>query len=440
MKTKMLIATVVAVSFFKPAAARAQGDKVVADNLAYSREFYSGVHVVAIASFPVSFAYDRYPDNGPERIRCDSGTFARKQGKPWLKSNDWGESGQPASKEMARKFDGWVKLIDAAFNSVPAGIKLAKKSEEDGRVQWLFEARSPNPKGSPTKLRFAKPLYDNNESVLLHGFEASLKLEGDKVVPSTAANSVKLSFGYLVSVNGGEFELSERAWEDLDAPKDTPATEPKIGPNPKDAAGFQNRAGLRAHNGDMNGAIADYGRVIELDPKSAAAYWNRGALKREKRDFDGAIADLNLAIELNPNDHDYYNDRGIAKRGKGDNDGAIADYTKSIEIDPKNGELAFFNRALAKNSKNDKDGAVADYNKALELNPKNANAYNNRGNLKKDKNDLDGAISDFTKAIEINPKIALIYKNRADAKRKKGDPAGADADLKSAAELNSNSQ
>jgi len=436
MKTKLFVAVAVLASIFNPPVARAQNDQIVADNLAYSREFYAGAHFVAIATLPVSFAYDRYPDNGPERIRCDEGTFARTHAKPWLKSNDWGESGQPAGKEMTRKMENWIKLVNAAFNPAPAGIKLAKKSEEDGRAQWLFEARSSNPKGSPIRLRFAKPLYDKNESVLLHGFESSLKVEGDKVVPAAAANPVKLSFGYLISVNGGEFELSERGWEDLEAPKDAAPIEPTIGPNPKDAAGFQNRASLRAHNGDVNGAIADYGRAIELDPKLAAAYWNRGAYKREKRDFDGAITDLDRAIELNPNEHDYYNDRGIAKRGKGDNDGAIADYTKSIEIDPKNGELAYFNRALAKNSKNDKDGALADYNKALDLNPKNANAYNNRGNLKKDKGDLDGAIADFSKAIEINPKIALIYKNRAEAKRKKGDSAGAEADMKSAAELN----
>jgi tetratricopeptide (TPR) repeat protein len=437
MNPKLFVAAAIAFLIFNAPVSRAQdGAKIAADNIDYSREFYAGVHVVAIATLPVSFAYDRYPDNGPERIRCDEGTFARKHGKPWLKSNDWGETGQPVNKETARKLENWIKLVNVAFNPAPADIKLVNKSEEDGRAQWLFQARSTNPKGTPTKWRFAKPLYDKSESVLLHGFDASLKLEGDKVVPASAANQVKLSFGYLVSVNGGEFELSERGWEDLESPKEAPATEPKIGTNPKDAEGYITRGNVRGHNGDVNGSIADFGRAIGLDPKSAGAYYSRGLAKRDKRDFDGAIADFNHAIELTPNDHEYYNDRGIAKRGKADNDGAIADYSKSIELDPKNAEFAYFNRALAKNSKEDKDGAIADYNKALELNPKNANAFNNRGNVKKAKGDLDGAITDFSKAIEINPKIALIYKNRSEARRAKGDTEGADADLKSAAELN----
>ena len=62
---------------------------------------FRSVRFVAIVTLPASFAYDSYPDNGPERIRCDQGTFARKHGKPWLKSNDWGESGQPAGKEIS---------------------------------------------------------------------------------------------------------------------------------------------------------------------------------------------------------------------------------------------------------------------------------------------------------------------------------------------------
>jgi tetratricopeptide (TPR) repeat protein len=439
MNPKYFVAIAFAVLVSSASGLRAQDDaKIVADNLAYSREFYAGVHFSAIASLPASFAYDRYPNNGPERIRSDDGTFARKHGKPWLKSGNWGETGQPVNKETAHKLDGWIKLVDAAFNPAPSGIKLVNKSEEDGRAQWLFEARSSNPKGSPTRLRFAKPLYDKNESVLLHGFDGSFKLEHDKAVPAAAANRLQLSFGYLVPVNGGEFELSERAWEDLEAPKEIEAAEPKIGSSPKDAEGYATRGAARARNGDAGGAIADFGRAIELDPKSADAYYSRGVTKRDKRDFEGAIADLNHAIELKPNDHEFYNDRGIAKRLKGDNDGAIADYTKSIALDPKNAEFAYFNRAIARNSKSDKDGAIADYNKAIELNPKSANAYNNRGNLKKAKGDLDGAIDDFTKAIEINSKIAMIYKNRSEAKRAKGDAAGADADLKSAMEIDPN--
>ncbi len=76
------------------------------------------------------------------------------------------------------------------------------------------------------------------------------------------------------------------------------------------------------------------------------AYYNRGAAKIEKGDLDGAIADYNRAIELNPKDARAYNNRGIAKRAKGDLDGAIADYNRAIELDPKLA-IAYNNRGNA---------------------------------------------------------------------------------------------
>ena len=426
-----------AMSFLVLCTLQAQDAKIVADNLEFSRDFYEGVHFSAIAESQPSFAYQRYPNNGPERIQCDEGTFARQHGKPWLKSQDWGKSGATVNLQTARKLDGRVKLVGAVFNFAPSEVKLVGKSEEQGRgrVQWIFDARAQNQKGAPVRLSFAKPLYDKNPNALLHGFEGSLRVDGEK---SSRAEPVIFSFGYLISVQGG-YELSERAWEDLQIPKEEknkPIDLSKIdmGPKPQDAQGFVNRGRARGFNGDANGAIADFGRAIELDAKLTSAFYHRGIARLRKDDFDGAIADLNRAIDLSPKTADYYNDRGLAKLGKGDNDGAIADLTRAIELDPKNA-LAYRNRALAKNIKKDADGALGDYNRAIELDPKNANAFNNRGNIKKSKGDLDGAIADFTSAIGLNSNLAVAYKNRGEAKQAKGDAAGAKEDLKRAEEL-----
>jgi tetratricopeptide (TPR) repeat protein len=426
------IVGVIAISLFVLSTLQAQDAKVVADNLEYSREFYSGVHFSAIAESAPSFAYQRYPDNGPERIQCDQGTFARQHGKAWLKSADWGETGRPVDKETARKLDGWVKLVETAFDFTPSEVKLVKKSREGVRVEWIFEARTANQKGAPVRLTFARPLYDKSPNALLHGFEGSLPATG-----GIARERVKFSFGYLIAASG--FELSEAAWEDLETPKElenkpVDLTKIDIGPKPDDAEGFLDRAGARGFNGDMNGAIADLSRAIDLDPKSKLAVYRRGAFKLQKGDYDGAIADLSRAIELSPNTADYYSDRGLAKLRKCDNDGAIVDFTRAIELDPKNA-IAYRNRALAKNIKGDADGALADYNRAIDLDPKNASAFNSRGVIKKSKGDLDGAIADFTKAIELNDKLTIAYKNRGEAKQAKGDAAGANEDLKRAGEL-----
>jgi len=424
----------VAVSLLVLSTSQAQDAKIVADNLEFSRDFYSGVHFSAIAESKPSFGYQRYPDNGPERIQCDSGTFARQDGKPWLKSEDWGETGRPVDKQTTQKLDSWVKLMEAVLDFAPSEVKLINKSGAGHRVQWLFEARGANETGAPVRLTFEKPLYDKNPNVLLHGFEGSLPIAGGKAVRS---ERVKFSFGYLIAQGG--YELSEALWENLETPKELenkPIDLSKfdMGPKPKDAEGFLNRAGARAFNGDMNGAIADCTRAIDLDPKSEPAVYKRGALKLQKGDYAGAIADLSRAIELSPNTADYYSDRGLAKLRKRDNAGAIVDFTRAIELDAKNA-IAYRNRALAKSINGDADGAIADYNRAIGLDPKNSTAFTSRGMIKKAKGDLDGAITDFSSAIGLNDKLAIAYKNRGDAKQAKGDASGAKEDLKRAGEL-----
>src|SRR6266576_1884777 len=93
--------------------------------------------------------------------------------------------------------------------------------------------------------------------------------------------------------------------------------------------------------------------------KEANGYNERGVAKGVKGDIDGAIADHTRAIELDPKDASAYNERGIAKQAQGDLNGAIADYTRSIELDPKYAKT-YSNRGIAKEEKGEMEGAIAD--------------------------------------------------------------------------------
>jgi hypothetical protein len=231
---------IAAISVLVLSTLQAQDAKFFADNLKYSRDFYSKVHFVVIASLPASFKYDRYPSGGPERIQCDDGTYARQHGRPWRYLNDkmrtglpidypernryvmtfalredWGRTGEPVDKETARKLDGWIILAEAALSVTPANAKLLNKSETtDSRVQWVFEAPSENPNGVPARFTFRKPLSDKNENVLLHEFSGPLRLEEDKVVSGGATDTVRLGFGYMMRAQQG-YEVSEFVSEEM---------------------------------------------------------------------------------------------------------------------------------------------------------------------------------------------------------------------------------
>jgi tetratricopeptide (TPR) repeat protein len=101
---------------------------------------------------------------------------------------------------------------------------------------------------------------------------------------------------------------------------------------PVNTAAYLNRGYAEFNKGDMNGAIADYTKAIQLKPNDPGAYYNRGYLEFDKGDWTDAISDYSRAIALKPDWSEPYNNRGSAKQSKGDLDGAIVDYTKGACI------------------------------------------------------------------------------------------------------------
>ncbi|HEY85645.1 MAG TPA: tetratricopeptide repeat protein [Chloroflexi bacterium] len=53
--------------------------------------------------------------------------------------------------------------------------------------------------------------------------------------------------------------------------------------------------------GDLEQAIADYNKAIDLNPDYAAAYSNRGVAYYYSGDLEQAIADFERYLELAPN-------------------------------------------------------------------------------------------------------------------------------------------
>jgi hypothetical protein len=82
-----------------------------------------------------------------------------------------------------------------------------------------------------------------------------------------------------------------------------PAPAPPLGPPleiapPPDAKAFRERGIFAYRSGELDSAIADFDRAIQLDPKFTAAYIDRGIVLYRLRKFEKAFADIAQAKRI----------------------------------------------------------------------------------------------------------------------------------------------
>lgn len=104
---------------------------------------------------------------------------------------------------------------------------------------------------------------------------------------------------------------------------------------PPDHAFYQKRAGASAAKGDLDAAINDYGKAIEMQADDPTDYLNRGMALYGKKSYEQAVADFDKSIELKPSSAAYLN-RAFALEKLGQTDKAMADFQKSLDLDANN--------------------------------------------------------------------------------------------------------
>lgn len=103
---------------------------------------------------------------------------------------------------------------------------------------------------------------------------------------------------------------------------------------------------------------------LKPNEKDAVFYFNEGNSKYKMKDINGALNDYNKAIELNPDYYKAYNNRGILNASELNNlNDALKDFDKAIEINPEYGD-AFLGRGSVKYSLKDYSGACSDWEAA----------------------------------------------------------------------------
>lgn len=129
----------------------------------------------------------------------------------------------------------------------------------------------------------------------------------------------------------------------------------------------------------MDLAINSFTKAIEIDPKNAEAFNNRAnILFYFKNQVNEAILDYSRAIELKPEEYLFLINRGLAYESIGEFDKALADIKKVIEKNHRMG-LAWVLKGNIEYLKKEYKDAIKSFNKALWIDNNLIEAYTGRG-------------------------------------------------------------
>ncbi|MBI3860890.1 MAG: tetratricopeptide repeat protein [Planctomycetia bacterium] len=187
-------------------------------------------------------------------------------------------------------------------------------------------------------------------------------------------------------------------------------------PNVRD---FVCRAEIWRKLGDYENAMRDFDESVRVDPESAFGYGSRALEWRHRGEIDKAIADETKVIQLESKrkvsrnySHAYFS-RAHSLQYKGAYDEAISDLTEAIRIEESENLIYYAERAMALLAKGDHDKALDDGNELIRIEPKAAGGHFRRGRVWSARREYDKALADFNTAVQFGPDSPGAFQYRA---------------------------
>jgi protein O-GlcNAc transferase len=174
------------------------------------------------------------------------------------------------------------------------------------------------------------------------------------------------------------------------------------------------RAGVAAlSRNDLNGALADFEKVVHLEPAAEQGHSALGAvLIRMGRTKEG-IRELEKALAMKPSDGSAQMNLALAYEQSGEGAKALPLFAK-VEAASKaeklvlpSAVLASYARALAAGKQF--PAAVAKMKEAVASDPRNAELQDELGSLYAQHRDWANAKRAFSAALEVNPEFAMAH-------------------------------
>jgi len=220
------------------------------------------------------------------------------------------------------------------------------------------------------------------------------------LLQSTLCAGLLLILGMASWQRTWAYESQETLWTDT------------LAKNPNSWLGHCDLGLALFQKGQVDDAIAQYEKAVEVFPNYVAAHYNLGNALLQKGELDKALAQYKRAVEIDPNDAEAHVNLGNALFQKEQLDEAVAQFQKAVEINPNDAE-AQYNLGNAFFQKGQLDEAVAQFQKALEIDPNSFATHYNLGGALFQKGQLDEAITQFREVLRLKPDFNPAQDNLA---------------------------
>ncbi|MFA6093218.1 MAG: tetratricopeptide repeat protein [Elusimicrobiota bacterium] len=270
-------------------------------------------------------------------------------------------------------------------------LQLGKRLSSFGLFPEAARVFSAALSGTPEDAFAAEVLIERSAALQAQDRSNDAKKDLDEAVNLSAASAAALTARARFFMGKGD---SRRAEEDLRRALET---------SPRWAPALCARGSLHVGAGRYDEALKDYSAALTLDATIADAYNNRGALYANVfHDMDKALSDLEKAVELSGDRSAYLLNLAAARIQRHDFRSAAKTARQALDAGASS-EDALRLQALALFSLGERPQALRLLDQALAKTPRNAGLLAAKGALALRMRDYPQALADLDAALKLDP-------------------------------------
>ncbi len=202
------------------------------------------------------------------------------------------------------------------------------------------------------------------------------------------------------------------------------------------AEAYSLRAEIRVERQELQAAVEDCTRALELDPQSTLILCQRAALQNDLKLFDQAFSDCEAVLAHDAGSESARVERGIAHYGRREYSPSLADL-EFVLLNRPDSWRALTYRGLVRLEMGEIESSISDLGKVLQEQPDHVVALTGRARAYRKRGDLAEAIQDCERLLLIQPRSGAGHWIRGVSLYDLGQIDEAIADLVAAAEIDS---